>query len=208
MHQRLRADILEGVHLPGSKLKFAELGERYGASVSVIREALTRLVEQRLVTSEPRIGFRVATLSPDDLRDLTDARAAIEGVAVRRAVACGGVEWEAELVAAHHRLDRLPMLAETGPARVSDEWEAAHATFHRAVLAGCGNARLVEITDGLRDCAELYRRWSAARDSEPDVAGEHRRILDAALARDGDAAAEALRDHYERTLAILLTDRS
>ena len=99
------------------------------------------------------------------------------------------------------------MLTDAVPSRVSDDWESAHGAFHRAVIAGCGNARLVEITDGLRDCAELYRRWSGPRDPERDVSGEHRRILDAALARDGDEAAAALRDHYTRTLAVLVGPR-
>ncbi|PFG65375.1 GntR family transcriptional regulator [Enemella evansiae] len=204
VHDRLRADILAGVHPPGSRLKFAPLAERYAASVGVLREALTRLCEQRLVTSEPRIGFTVAALSDEDLRDLTATRIEIESVAVRLAVARGSVDWESALVAAHHRLERTPMRSGE-PLRVSDEWETAHAAFHRAVLAGCGSPRLMEITDELRDSAELYRRWAGVQDQERDVPGEHRRILEAVLARDAKAASRALAEHYEGTLQTLLT---
>jgi DNA-binding GntR family transcriptional regulator len=57
--------------------------------------------------------------------------------------------------------------------------------------------------DSLRDAAELYRRWSQPHDPDRDVAGEHRRILKAALARDADAATSALAAHFERTAQIL-----
>ena len=49
----LRSDILTGRLLPGQRLPFAELGTRYATSVGVLREALSRLVEQGLVQSEP-----------------------------------------------------------------------------------------------------------------------------------------------------------
>ena len=55
----MRSDILSGRLTPGAKLPFAELAARYGGSTSVIREGLTRLVEQGLVQAEPQHGFRV-----------------------------------------------------------------------------------------------------------------------------------------------------
>lgn len=200
----LRADILGGVHPPGEKLKFAPLADRYQASVSVLREALTRLVEQRLVVSEPRIGFRVVHLSVEDLEDLTWTRTELESLALRKAIATGDIAWESALLAAHHKLDRTAMLTQDEPRRISDEWEKAHQDFHRAVVAGCGSTWLIGITDTLRDCSELYRRWSGAREPNRDVAAEHRRILDAALDRDADGASDALGDHYRRTLAIVV----
>lgn len=203
VYDQLRADILGGIHIPGGKLKFAELGERYGASVSVIREALTRLVEARLVESEPRIGFRVAPLSLEDLRDLTATRIDLESLAVRYAIQRGDMQWETELVATHHRLARTPIVASQGPERVSDDWELAHAAFHRAVLAGCNSPRLMSMTDVLRDGAELYRRWSQPQDPGRDIPAEHLRILQAVLDRDVQEAIQALSDHYRRTAQIL-----
>jgi DNA-binding GntR family transcriptional regulator len=203
VHARLRADILGGVLRPGRRLKFDELCDQYDASVGGIREALTRLVEQGLVTSEPRIGFRVVALSLDDLDDLTATRIDLEGLALRYSLQRGDVAWEANLVAAQHTLERTPLLAEDDPPRVSDEWERAHAAFHAALIDGCGSPRLRCMIDSLRDAAELYRRWSQPHDPDRDVAGEHRRILEAALARDADAATSELAAHFERTAQIL-----
>lgn len=204
VHARLRAELLAGIYEPGERLKFTPLCERYDASVSVIREALTRLAEQGLVTAEPNVGFRVMPLTLEDLRDLTRTRVDIETLALRYAIAQGGVEWESELVAAHHRLERTPMLtADEGPHRIADEWELAHAAFHAALIGGCESPRLICMTEGLRDASELYRRWSQPREPGRDVAGEHRRLLEAALARDTDAACTALAEHYQHTTDIL-----
>lgn len=203
VHSQIRADILGGVFEPGQKLKFAALGERYGASVSAIRECLTRLTEQRLVVSEPMVGFRVMPLSVEDLEDLTATRIDLEVLALRGSIAGGDMDWETDLVAAHHRLERTPLMAEDGPARVSDEWESAHARFHATLLAGCHRPRLLGMTDSLRDAAELYRRWSQPREPERDVAAEHRAIFEATLARKTKVATKALSDHYQRTTDIL-----
>lgn len=203
VHARMRADILAGVYSPGERLKFADLCERYAASVSVIRESLTRLTEQSLVSSEPRVGFRVAPLSQEDLHDLTATRSDIEGMALRYSVERGDVEWEARLVAAHHLLERTPLLTDDAPPRVSDEWETAHSSFHAALLDGCESPRLLCMTESLRDASELYRRWSQQHDLDRDVAGEHRGIFEAALARDADLAVQRLRAHYHRTAEIL-----
>lgn len=206
--ESLRADILGGRHAPGAKLKFADLSEKYQASVSVLREALTRLVEQRLVSTEPRVGFRVATLSPDDLQDLTWTRIQIESLAIRRAIETAGLAWESLVLGAHHQLAHTPMMTESAPLRIRDDWEKAHADFHRALVDGCGSAWLSGIAADLRGCSELYRRWSATREPGRDVAMEHRRILDAIVARDAKAAVDALSVHYQRTLRILLAGLS
>ncbi|MCI9889528.1 FCD domain-containing protein [Micrococcales bacterium 31B] len=204
VHARLRADILAGLYEPGEKLKFADLCARYGASVAVVREALTRLVEQGLARSEPRIGFRVTPLSRVDLDDLTRVRCDLEGLALRYCIEAGDVDWESRLVAAHHVLDRTPLLAADGPHRVSDEWEHAHGAFHAALISGCGSPRLLAMAASLRDAAELYRRWSQPRDRRRDVAAEHSALLQAALGRDAELAVRLLREHFERTSHALV----
>lgn len=203
VHDALRADLLGGQYRPGEKLKFAPLCERYGASVSVAREALTRLVEQGLVESEPRIGFRVRSVSLDDLRDLTATRIDVETLALRYAIDRGDLAWEADVLAAHHRLERTPLLTSDSPARVSDDWESTHGCFHATLLAGGRNDWLLGIAQTLRHAAEFYRRWSQIKEPGRDVASEHRGILEATLDRDAELACERLRRHYERTATIV-----
>ena len=206
IYGRLRADILTGRLLPGQRLPFADLGVRYETSVGVLREALSRLVEQGLVLAEPQLGFRVTPVSAEDLRDLTNTRIDIETLCLRHAIAQGDLAWESRLVAAYHTLAHTPELATTEPRAVNEDWATAHAAFHAAVLEGCPSRRLRDIAASLRDAAELYRRWSRHLGGEDtrDIAGEHQALRDAVLARDVERATAALAQHIEYTTVALL----
>jgi len=215
VYARMRADILAGHWTPGAKLPFAELVARYGGSTSVIREGLTRLVEQGLVQAEPQHGFRVVALSIDDLDDLTTARCELEGLVLRLSIEAGDLEWESAIVAAQHTLERTPMTArgeewaggtDDDPGALSDEWRAAHARFHNALIAGCPNVRLRTMASSLRDAAELYRSWSGplGHDQHRDIPSEHEAIAEAALSRDADRAVAELTTHLRRTADLLI----
>ena len=204
-YDRIRSDILSGRVAPGTKLPFAALVEDYQCSIGAIREALQRLSEQGLVVSEWQQGFRVVDITVDDLLDLTQARCEIEVLALRYAIESGDVTWESDAVAAHHRLDRTPMYDAEDPARFSEDWVDAHHRFHSALLAGCSNARILAVANSLRDSGELYRRWSAPlHDKKRDIAGEHRAILDAVVARNADLASALLATHIRRTTDKLI----
>lgn len=205
VYAALRSDILGGRQKPGSRLPFADLSARYEASMGVVREALTRLQGEGLVESEPQVGFTVVAISADNLRHLTEARCAIEGLVLRGSIEHGDLAWESDLLAAHHRLDRTPHIAADGTGRLSDEWAAAHAAFHLALLAGAPNPVLLGTAVSLRDSAELYQRLSVPEDnSHRDIPAEHRAILNAALAHAADTAVELLCSHIQRTTDILL----
>src|SRR5580658_1534779 len=142
VYSLLRADVLAGRQAPGKRLRYAELCEKYEASMGVIREALLRLAEQGLIKGEPQQGFQVVSLSREDLVDLTDARCELETTVLGLAVRHGDIEWESRAIAAHHRLVRTPQLEPGDPERLSDAWVAAHAEFHDLLLDGCPNRRL------------------------------------------------------------------
>jgi len=205
VYRALRAAILEGRLLPGEQLPFATLGEVYGASVGVLREALARLTAEGLVVNRAQQGFRVISLSLDDLADLTETRCLIEGLLLRDAIAQGDLTWEADLVAAHHRLERTPQQEPGNPAPVTPAWAEAHRAFHMSLLAAAKRRRLKEMAAKLHDAAEIYRRWSMPFEATArPVADEHRSLLDAALDRDAERAAEVLEAHLKLTQALIL----
>ena len=199
VYEALRADILNSRIEPGSKLKIADLSARFGVSLSVVREALTRLGAQGLVVANPQRGFSVIELSINDLDDLTNTRMQIESMAMRDSVAHGGLAWEGQVVAAHHQLERTKVYIDAD--RVNPEWLDAHRAYHQALVAGGSSPRLRSIANALRDNAELYRMWSRtwAHDVDRDLAAEHRAIMTAAINADADAAAKALSEHIVRT---------
>ncbi|MGW6620837.1 GntR family transcriptional regulator [Nocardia sp. NPDC055002] len=207
VYQALRADILGGRLIPGARLKFPELSERYKASVGATREALTKLAAEGLVTTKAHQGYLVRPLSHQDLADLTTARVEIESLVLKLSVLDGDMHWEADALAAHHLLERAQFRDPADPNHPTDEWSTAHVAFHNALLAGCGNRRLLDTAQALRQEAELYLQWSVSFGNEPDrdLAGEHRALLDAALSRKADLAQELLRDHIAHTAQLLIS---
>ena len=81
VQERLRADILSTRLLPGQKLHIAGLAKQFSVSLAAVREALSRLVADGLVQASDQRGFRVSPVSPADLRDVTQTRIDIEGLA-------------------------------------------------------------------------------------------------------------------------------
>lgn len=204
VYASLRAELLGGNFLPGSKLRLAGLGERYGVSLSVVREAMTRLAGEGLVKALPQRGFCVTPLSIEDLLDLTRSRVLIETAVLRESVSHGDLEWESAVIAAHHTLQRTTYTTSEG--HLDSAWSRAHHAFHHALLAGAKSPRLESIAMELRDCSLLYQHWSIgiAHDLDRDVAAEHRILAELAVARDSEGAAQALKEHLERTTAALL----
>lgn len=196
---RIRDDIVSGRRPPGTPLRLAALAHELGASMAVVREALFRLTEQRLATSAPNQGFRVIEVSRKDLVDLTEVRVDVESSALRRSIRAGDVAWQGRVVAAHHVLES----SEVG----ADGWALLHQDFHDALCSGCDNDRLVSLARTLRDNAEVYRQlYGAGGDTDGrDVPGEHRKLMELALARDEEGAANALRTHLELTRDGLLS---
>src|ERR1700688_4805330 len=88
-YHRLRQDILWGQFAPGSPLRSDELRARYGVGVSPLREALMRLVSERLVTVVGQRGFRAAPLTAYDVEDTMATRLVIEGQALTRSIERG-----------------------------------------------------------------------------------------------------------------------
>ena len=204
VHEAIYQALIDGHIEPGSKLKLGEIAGRFGVSAAVVREALSRLTEQGLVQSNPQRGFIVTPLSVDDLIDLTKTRILIETLALRESIRHGDLTWEGRVLAAHHTLDRTPMLNGEHP---NHAWVQAHRAFHHAILDGAGVKRLSTIARELRDCSELYQFWSYTRGRDPDrdIAAEHRQITERTLARDEDGAAAALTQHIQRTTTLLVT---
>jgi len=189
----MRNDILELKLTPGSKLPFETLRERYDAGFSPLRESLSRLVVEGLVISEDQRGFRVAPLTVEDFIDLTTLRREIEVMALTRSVERGGDAWEADLVRAFHH---MLLASSSTPRGYPAEWARRHKAFHEALVAACGSPRLLQLRRQLFDHFMRYQRvaprhvWkNSIRDTE------HKKIVDAALARNVDKATGLIRAH-------------
>lgn len=204
-YERLRADLLACRLQPGKQLRIDALCVALDVGSSAIREALSRLASEGFVISEPQIGFRVAPISLEEMRDLTRVRIIIEGLCLRSSIACGDNFWEAKLLAAHHLLSTTPERVADDPARTNDDFAKVHADFHEALVAACDSPWLLKIRANLFELTERYRRLSIPlAPSKRDLNKEHRDIMEAAQARDPDRAVLLMRDHLRATQSALM----
>lgn len=204
--ERLHRDILECHLKPGSRLRFAELRERYGVGTSPLREALMRLASDGLVVLEDHRGFHVAPVSKAKLLDIAFMRKELEVKALLLGISNGDAHWEAAVVAAFHALKR------SRPYRngaMDPEWDVRHRAFHGALVAGCGSEWLLRFRAILYDQWDRYRRLSIrfAREDR-DFLREHHEIMEAALDRDADAAAYLMGKHITMSTRLLLESKA
>jgi len=205
-YESLRQDIIGARFEPGQRLHIQQLCEHYGMGLSPIREALNRLSRNGLVSQTDRRGFRVTPLSEGHLAELTRTRVWINELALRQSIAGGDLGWEEGVVLAYHRLSRIPRhVSGRSGAEYNPEWEKAHRAFHAALIAACGSRWLVDFCEQLFDAADCYRhlsRVSSVQRREPRQ-DEHQLIMEAALARDTEKAAELIRRHVVKTADLV-----
>jgi GntR family carbon starvation induced transcriptional regulator len=201
IYRRIRQDILWMQLAPGVALRSDELRSRYNVGISPLREALTRLASERLVTSVGQRGFRVAPLTVYDVEDTMTTRIVIERDALTRSIENGDIGWETAVVAAFHALSRDPIPKQPGAA--TEIWALHHRQFHMALISACGSRWQMELAGLLFDQAERHRmlrvKFAPQKKLKRDTVREHKQIFDAALARDVAAAVRALERHYEAT---------
>ncbi|HRH86157.1 MAG TPA: FCD domain-containing protein [Rubrivivax sp.] len=200
----LRHDIVSGRLAPGERLRVEHLKDQYQVGAGTLREALSLLLSDALVTAEGQRGFRVAPISLADLEDVTNLRVLIETDALRQSIRHGDERWEAALVAAFHLLSQ----AEAQPDRIDPEvYERRNKAFHEALIAAHDSAWSKYMLGILYRHAERYRninlRLTNAHAAERNVHREHEDIFRAAIARQEARAALALEAHVRLTLDIV-----
>ncbi|MGA7790962.1 MAG: FCD domain-containing protein [Xanthobacteraceae bacterium] len=205
-YEALLAEILDCRLAPGTKITISDVAMRLGFSPGAVREALSRLAAEKWTVATAQKGYSVTPVSLGELGDLTRTRITIEQFCLRSAIAHGDVEWETSIVAAHHRLHRLPMQTGRGNTLLDPAWVTAHTTFHAALAAGCDSPWMLRLRTMLYVQSERYRHLSVALARENrDVDAEHEAILNACLGREADRACALIEDHLNRTSAIVVT---
>ncbi|GAA2113693.1 FCD domain-containing protein [Streptomyces synnematoformans] len=183
--ESIKHAILTGGLTPGQALVETELAGQLGVSKTPVREALKTLAGSGLVVMSRYKGATVRMVDATMAHEVCDVRLLLEPEALRRSVA-GGVSFEA----AQDALDRADEAADAA------ERSLENRAFHRALYLPCGNPLLSRMLDELRDQAALVSTaaW-ATHPSWEREAGEHREILQLAVAGKADAAAKALHSH-------------
>lgn len=204
-YEQIRESILSGRFPANEKLTISDLVRDMKLGLGAVREALSRLNSEGLVTAETNKGYRVASITAEELEDLTRTRVLIECECLANAIANGDLKWESGIVSSMFELSRLPLFDEATPEQMNPEWNAAHRQFHMALVAACNSPWLLRIRQMLFVQSERYRVATLPYDrAKRDLEAEHQAIADATIARDTEAATEAMRNHLQKTRRILI----
>lgn len=193
VYRYVKERILDGLYPGGELLSEGEVAEALAVSRTPVREAFLLLEAEGLMRLYPKRGALVVPVSPEEVRDVMETRLMVETHAAGRVAALGevGRGLRDELRAL---CDRQEALLEAGdlPGFVD-----ADRAFHHAMVAAAGNVILTRLHDSLRD--RQRRMVTATVRREPETArrylGEHRTIIDALDAGDGEGARRRLDAH-------------
>lgn len=195
----LRERIMSGELAAGQTIRQEHLAQEYDVSRMPIRDALSRLDAEGLVTFTAGRGARVAALSPHDVAELFDLRALIEVDLFRRAIPAMTPE----------DFDQCNAILEQMEASFDRDdvaqWGKLNHRFHMSLYAAADRKRSEEILVALSLHADRFVRIHLGlMEQRAPAKQEHRQLLTLAEAGDFEAAALALCHHIQRTKGQLL----
>ena len=179
------------------------LASDYGASVSTLREILSRLSSEGLVLAEGQRGFRVTPVSPAGFQDVAAMRLLLETYALPLSFAAGELEWESRVVAAHYKLAVMERRMLAGEQENTELWKRYDREFHQSLIEACGSQTLLDLYGGVFDQYLRYQMVAVVFRGEI-AAEEHRALLDCALERDSERACAVLTRHVDGCVSYSL----
>lgn len=185
---------------PGDRLVESELADRFGVSRTPVREALQRLETQAILVRDGR-SLIVATLSHDQMAELYAVRTELEALAARLAAQHGAEE----------EIRVLRQMVAEDAALLGDAHALARANrrFHGQIHLASHNRYLVQQLGMVHRSMALMATTSLAAEGRGEAAlDEHRAIVEAIAARDGAAAAAALRRHLSLAFETRLREEA
>ncbi|MCL7493654.1 MULTISPECIES: GntR family transcriptional regulator [Streptomyces] len=186
----IRQALVSGEIKPGEIYSAAALATRLGVSGSPVREAMLTLVNQGLMEPVRNRGYRVVPMSEHDLDEVYEMRLLLE---VHGTLQAAGNMSKGDLA----RLESTvaDMEAAAGKGDVVQVLEADRQ-FHLGLLTHCGNKRLVNTVETLRDQTRLYGlEYLAQHGTLTDIVHEHRDILSAIADSDMPRLESIIRAH-------------
>lgn len=192
----LRTAIHSGELMPGERLVERKLAERLGVSHIPVREALTRLAEERLVVREPRRGAKVAELTDRDLEEISSLRIVLEQFMAIRVQE----RWNE---ASAQRLQDILAAMDAAPIGDMTEVLRQDRAFHEALAELSEHRFVTELNAQLRGrIAGFIQAANAALPpaEQAEHVRSHRLIYEAIASGDPEAAREAIAAHVTQAV--------
>ena len=197
IHDALVEEIVSSTLQSGAPLSESALAERFGASRTPVREALSRLHQAQLIERGPRRAFVVRSLQPSDLAELFEAVGEVEAaLAALAALRMSEVQRQALLAVLEEGV---------GAGGAPEAYGVANTRFHSLIRDGAQNGVLAATLDelALRTFPWRAAQFKARRARLETSRAEHRAIVDAIIDRNPDEARERMRRHIATTFLTL-----
>jgi DNA-binding GntR family transcriptional regulator len=197
----IRQAIIDGRLPPGRRLKEEELARELGISRTPVREALLMLHAEGLVDATPNRGAAVRSHSAEDLDDLYQLRALLEGYASRRAATRLADEAIRGLRESCARFDSL-----LDTHAEMSELVQENLVFHQTILEAAGSARLAAMVRQVTELPLVYRSYIWYSPEQRRISAHyHLQITRALEARDAERAELVMKEHIFEARDLLLT---
>jgi DNA-binding GntR family transcriptional regulator len=184
----LQDRIVSGDLPGGSRLRLESIAETLGISRMPVREAIRQLDAEGYVTIRPNRGAVVTTRTAEEVVEIFEIRASLEGLAVRTAVGTVGPHEIADL---EHELERLRRVEGDSPI-----WIERHDEFHDHLCRLSRRQQLCAEIRRFRLAVRPYLRLYLKRNERPEIKGfEHIHIVAAIAAGDPNVAEMVMRSH-------------
>lgn len=195
----IREAILDGRLEPGRRLKEEELARELGISRTPVREALLMLQAEGLVVATPNRGAIVRVHDAEDLDDLYQLRALLEGYGARRAATRIS---EAEVEQLRESCDRFDALS---PDEELRELVRENLLFHNTILDVAGSARLAGMVRKVIELPLVYKSYIWYSPDQKRISVHyHRQITNALAAHDGERAELIMKEHVFEARDLLV----
>ena len=204
-YENIKKDIIFGVLPPLKKLKLKELTKTYNASISTLREILSRLAGDGFVLSEEQKGFCVSPVSKTDLYEIANLRILIESHALKKSIENSNTEWEAELLSAHHKLKVYENNMLNEKFNNKNDWKTNDSEFHQTLVKNCRSENLVKLHKLIFDKYLRYQFLVLTFRGENSIL-EHQKLLDFTLEKNYLKAQKVLEEHIYRGLYNTVLD--
>ncbi|MFC7619324.1 GntR family transcriptional regulator [Microlunatus sp. GCM10028923] len=206
MYRVLLGQLMDGVRGPGEPLNIGALSRELAVSQTPLREALARLEHTGLVRREALRGYRVASvMSLTEVRQLRDARLAIEPALAAGAATLATPEFLAAIEETHQEFDASVGVADRDTEGFQAYWRSDDR-FHGLIAAQAGNPFLELAYSALAGQIQRFRMFSKmGRTGSHHAAPEHNLIMQALAQGDAEAAAARMRDHITGAAARILS---
>jgi len=191
---------------PGQYLTDRQIADELNISRTPVRGALRLLEHEGFLIGEPRRGWKVYSLSLEDIHEIFDIKVALEGMITRQAAECDDEEKRAALT------DVMERMKQAGAVNDDEAWRQADIELHDTMFSMCSNERAAQIIRNLNEQWWRVRIGFLAMQGRIERSNpEHEAIVESVLAGDGERAERLMcvhlnnvREELERLLVNLV----